>query len=31
VTQAFASGLRQHSFRENLYGSLATTPIPPPR
>jgi hypothetical protein len=31
VTQAFASGLRQPSFRENLYGSLATTPIPPPR
>jgi hypothetical protein len=31
VTQAFASGLRRHSFRENLYGSLATTPIPPPR
>jgi Glycosyl hydrolase family 26 len=31
VTQAFAFGLRQHSFRENRYGSLATTPIPPPR
>jgi mannan endo-1,4-beta-mannosidase len=31
VAQAFASGLRHPSFRANLYGSLATTPIPPPR
>jgi hypothetical protein len=31
VTNAFAFGLRQRSFRGNLYGSLATTPIPPPR
>jgi hypothetical protein len=31
VSRAFASGLRHPSFRANLYGSLATTPIPPPR
>jgi Glycosyl hydrolase family 26 len=31
VKRAFASGLRHPSFRANLYSSLATTPIPPPR
>ncbi len=29
--QAFATGLKQPSFRGNRYGSLTTTPIPPPR
>jgi Glycosyl hydrolase family 26 len=31
VTQAFAWGLQRHPYRNNRYGSLATSPIPPPR
>jgi hypothetical protein len=31
VTRAFAQGLRQHDYRGNSFGSLAASPIPPPR